>query len=207
MGNKEFFKRGIFSFLMTISLVLMGIYLYNKCSNNPISNIIKNNKKQTIKTVIDTVYITKTLTKYINGKDIYNVDIEKIKSDTVFFKKIDTIKIVEDYLTHRLYIDTLFLENVNLIIRDTIYKNKIESRYLVSNIKDKIITKETTITDPLKNSLYFGGSIFQDKLFKINSISSSLLLKTKKDKIFILSLGIDNNKQPIIGTSYYIKIK
>jgi hypothetical protein len=207
MGNKEFFKRGIFSFIMTISLVLMCNYLYNKCSDNPISNIIKNKKKQTIKTVTDTVYITKTLTKYINGKDIYNVDIVKIKSDTVFLKKIDTIKIVEDYSTHRLYIDTLFLENGNLIIKDTIYKNKIESRYWVSNIKDKIITKEITITEPLKNSLYFGGSIFQDKLFKINSVSSSLLLKTKKDKIFILSLGIDNNKQLIIGTSYYIKIK
>ena len=94
-----------------------------------------------------------------------------------------------------------------MIIKDTLYKNKIESRYWVSNIKDKIITKETFITEPLRNSLYFGGSIFQENTFKINSISTSLLLKTKKDKIFILSLGIDKNKQPILGTSYFIKIK
>jgi hypothetical protein len=207
MDNKEFFKKGIFSFIITMSLVLMSNYFYNKCSVDSISNIIKNKKKQVIRTVTDTVYITKTLTKYINGKDIYNVDIVKIKSDTVFLKKIDTIRIVEDYSTHRLYIDTLFLENGNLIIKDTLYKNKIESRYWVSNIKDKIITKETFITEPLRNSLYFGGSIFQENTFKINSISTSLLLKTKKDKIFILSLGIDKNKQPILGTSYFIKIK
>lgn len=207
MDNKEFFKKGIFSFIITMSLVLMSNYFYNKCSVDSISNIIKNKKKQVIRTVTDTVYITKTLTKYINGKDIYNVDIVKIKSDTVFLKKIDTIRIVEDYSTHRLYIDTLFLENGNLIIKDTLYKNKIESRYWVSNIKDKIITKETFITEPLRNSLYFGGSIFQENIFKINSISTSLLLKTKKDKIFILSLGIDKNKQPILGTSYFIKIK
>lgn len=208
MENNEFFNRGLLSFIITILLVLLGGLIYNKCTDNSLLKAInKDNTTEIIKTKIDTIYLTKVITKYVKGKDIYHTDVIVKKNDTIFLTKLDTIKIVEDYSTHRLYIDTLKLENGSIIIKDTLFKNKIESRYWVSNIKEKIINKETFIKPPLKNSFYFGINLFQEKPFKINNISTSILYKSRKDEIFVLSLGLDKNRQPILGTSYFIKIK
>lgn len=200
MGKNEFLKNNIFSIILLLILIINLIF--NQISNN---NLLNDN--QQIKTHVDTVYITKTITKHIKGKDIYHEDIKITNADTVFLEKIDTIKVIEDYSTHRLYIDTLNLDNGNIIIKDTLYKNRIESRYWVSNIREKIITKEKFKELPLKNSFYIGFNLFQEKPLMFNSFSSSFLLKTKKDKIFILSLGIDKNIKPILGTSYFLKIK
>lgn len=208
MENLEFFKRGIISFIITIILSLIGFFIFNKCTDNSISNVIVNGKKQqVVKTVIDTVFVTKVLTKYMKGKDIYHTEIKTYKSDTLFINRVDTVKVLKDYSTIRYYVDTLILNDGFIIIKDTILNNKIESRNWLSNINEKIITKQIYIKEPSKNNIYIGLNLNQEKQFKFNSFSTSFLLKTKKDKIFVLSLGIDKNSQPILGTSYYFKIK
>lgn len=210
MENKKFFINGIISFFVTIGLVVIGAFIFNKCTNGSIEKVILNGKKyQVLKTVRDTVYITKTLTKYTKGENIFYTEFVKqpSKTDTITITKVDTIRIVNDYSTYRKYVDTLTFDNGNIIIIDTLYRNKIDSRNWVSNFREKTITETKYIQEIPKNKFYYGINLSTNQLYNFNSVSGSLLLKTKKEKIITFSLGVDKNAQPILTLGYYLKFK
>jgi hypothetical protein len=129
----------------------------------------------------DTVYNEKTLIKYTKGKDIPHLVISDIiLKDTVH----DTITIVKDYLTTKVYTDTFTIDSSKFTIIDTISQNAIQGRQFLAHIKERTITITNDIYHKDKNSLYLGilGDLrrFDNKL----GIGVGLTFKTAKNDLF-----------------------
>ncbi|CAB5218478.1 hypothetical protein UFOVP213_21 [uncultured Caudovirales phage] len=151
-----------------------------------------------ILTKIDTVYQEKTLTKYTKGKNIpYSVISEVIRIDTI----TDTIKILNDYLSVKVYTDTFTIDSSKFTIIDTISQNTIQGRRFLADIKERTITITNDIYHKDKNSLYLGflGDLrrFDNKL----GIGVGLTFKTAKNDLF--NFGATTNQ---FSVGYYKKL-
>jgi hypothetical protein len=107
--------------------------------------------KPIIVTQIDTIYSTDTIVKYKKGKDI-PFEIYRVLEDTIH----DTIELIRDYSTVKVYSDTIKQDSSTFYIRDTIYQNAIQSRYFKAEIGFKTIYNTTTITKPERSAIYLG---------------------------------------------------
>ena len=108
-------------------------------------------EKPIIVTQTDTVYYTDTIVKTKRGKDI-PFEIYRILTDTF----TDTITIVKDYNTVKVYSDTITQDSSKFYITDTISQNKIQSRLFKAEIGYKTITKNNYIYQQEKNAIYLG---------------------------------------------------
>lgn len=172
-----------------------------------------------LKHKIDTVVVEHTKIQYVKGKDIYHETIvEKENKVTVpIYVKADTERILKDYHSKVLYKDKLVLDNGlgTIELTDTISKNKIIGRKWNAQIKERTITDTKIVKELPKNQVYVGVNGALDKLNFGNSIGGGVLLKTKKDKIYQLNIGISNQQSatgnnqivPYIGGGVYWKIK
>jgi hypothetical protein len=171
---------------------------------------------EVIKHEIDTVDVIKTKVVTKKGEDIYHETI--VEKQVVIPAVIDTMALLKDYYSKVLYKDTLHLPDslgtVSLI--DTISQNKIFGRTFSANVKQRTI-KETTIVKELpKTQVYYGFTGGFNKADVVSNIGAGLLIKTKKDKIYQLGVGVSNKigtdgtngaLSPYIGGGVYWKIK
>ena len=176
---------------------------------------IDGQRYEVIKHEIDTVEVVKTKTLTKKGADIIH---EVILHDTaVKLVNVDTTALLHDYLAKYIYKDTLHLPDslgeVSLI--DTITKNKILGRTFNAKVKQREI-KETLIVKELpKTQVYYGFTGGFNKADVVSNIGAGLLIKTKKDKIYNLGIGVSNrvtdgtngSLSPYIGGGVYWKIK
>lgn len=191
--------------LVAIGLLLIIVLLQQMCGGKHIVD------KPVIVTKIDTVYVKKNITQYKDGKTIYQVKpIYVVVPQNI---PIDTLAILKDYFAKIVYKDTLRLpDSLGIIaIRDTITQNRILNRYFNATIREKIVNKTTTITNPPKTQMYIGVGLGVSKVDILSSVSAGFLLKTKSDVIYGLNLGLINSANstvtPYIGGSIYWKIK
>jgi len=118
--------------------------------------------------------------------------------------------LVVAYLAKNIYADTLKLDTLGYVaIADTLQKNILQNRSYKYNYKIPTIHTTTTITKyaPLKNQLYIGGGMDGDKVVGITSLSAGLLLKTKKDKIYSVTVGSNPQGQISYGFRTFWKLK
>ena len=107
--------------------------------------------KPIIVTQIDTIYFTDTIVKYKKGKDI-PFEIYRVLEDTIH----DTIEVIKDYNTVKVYTDTFSIDSSRFTIIDTISKNTIQNRQFLAYIKEKTIYQTNTIYQQEKNAIYLG---------------------------------------------------
>jgi hypothetical protein len=215
--------------LLIISLLL--VVFTQRCNpNNPIPEsktiTIDNTDYTVISKKTDTIYIEKRveILKYV-PKYITKVDTFEVTIPT----NIDTIKILENYLSTYRVIDTLKLvydfsteyvdssgklPNANIgygVITDDISKNTIIGRSIIWNYKIPYIKDVTIVKDLPKNQLYIGINTNFTKQNLINSFGVGTLLKTKRDNIYQLNAGFVNNfngnSQLYAGGGLYWKLK
>jgi hypothetical protein len=142
---------------------------------------------------------------------------------------IDSLAVIQKYYSSYKTIDTLhlkynFAENVtnekgikpdsNLgfgIVTDVISQNAIQSRDIVWNYKIPTIYDTKIVKELPKTQLYWGlGSGF-NSTDVVSNVNTSLILKTKKDKMFQFGVGVQNNSNtqqlsPYVGGGVYWKI-
>ena len=157
-------------------------------------------------TKIETRYDTLTVEKKVYVPK-YTTRIEtKTITDTIVLKsKIDTLEILKDYYSKYVYQDTLKLDSLGYItIIDTITQNKIFSR----NFDSQVLIPTTTITNEiyLNRAKFFGGVSLGGNSKQINFLSGDLLYKSKRDNVYGLGLGVNQNFQPIVIGRMYWKI-
>ena len=179
-----------------------------------------------IKQTIDTVFVTKEvkvptyIPKYITKVETIEVEIPI---------DIDTLAIVEKYFSTYQVKDTLnlsyeFPKGVTDslgnkpkgdlgfgILTDNISQNSIISRDVDWTFQIPTIYNTSIVKELPKTQLYWGLNGGFNREDVITNISGSLLLKTKKDKIFQLGLGVQNNSNiqqlsPYISAGMYWKI-
>ena len=178
---------------------------------------IDGKKYEVIKHTIDTVEVEKVKVVTKKGKDIVH---EVIDVDTLVLKElvnVDTAALLKDYLAKVVYKDTLKLDGDlgTIALTDTITKNRILGRTWDAKIKERIIKEELIVKEPAKNQVYYGLNAGFNKEDYVSAVGAGVILKTKKDKIYQLGIGVNNRTtdgtngafSPYVGFGTYWKIK
>lgn len=176
---------------------------------------IDGKKYEVIKHDIDTFEVVKTKVVTKKGEDIYHETI--VEKQIVIPAVVDTQALLKDYYSKVLYKDTLFLPDSlgTVSVTDTISQNKILGRTFDAKVKERTI-KETMIVKELpKTQVYYGFTGGFNKADVISNVGGGLLVKTKKDKIYQVGVGVANRVtdgtngtlSPYVGAGVYWKIK
>jgi hypothetical protein len=170
---------------------------------------------EVIKHEIDTVDIVKTKVVTKKGEDIYHETI--VEKEVIIPVVIDTMALLKDYYSKVLYKDTLILpDSLGIVaLNDTISQNKILGRTFNASVKQRTI-KETMIVKELpKTKVFYGLEGGFNKADFVSSVGAGVLINTKKDKIYQLGLGVNNQTTdgtnggftPYVRGGVYWKIK
>jgi len=100
-------------------------------------------------------------------------------------------------------------------ITDTISQNKILGRTFNASVKERTIKETMIVKEPAKTQLYYGLNGGFNKADLVSAVGAGLILKTKKDKIYQFTLGVNNRTtdgttgsfSPYVGFGTYWKIK
>jgi hypothetical protein len=172
---------------------------------------------EVIKHDIDTIDIVKTKVVTKKGEDIYHETIVEKEVQVQVPAIVDTMALLKDYYSKVLYKDTLVLpDSLGIVsLLDTISQNRILGRTFNASVKQRTI-KETMIVKELpKTQVYYGLTGGFNKADVVSNVGAGLLIKTKKDKIYNLGIGVSNRVSdgtngtlsPYIGGGVYWKIK
>jgi hypothetical protein len=176
---------------------------------------IEGKKYEVIKHDIDTFEVVKTKVVTKKGEDIYHETI--VEKEVIIPAIVDTAALLKDYYSKVLYKDVLVLPDSlgTVAVTDTISQNKIWGRTFDAKVKQREI-KETLIVKELpKTQVYYGLTGGFNKEDVISNVGAGLIIKTKKDKIYNLGIGVANRVtdgtngtlSPYIGAGVYWKIK
>ena len=178
---------------------------------------IEGKKYEVIKHDIDTFEVVKTKVVTKKGLDIYHETIVEKEVQVQVPEIIDTQALLKDYYSKVLYKDVLVLPDSlgTVAVTDTISQNRILGRTFDAKVKERTI-KETLIVKELpKTQVYYGFTGGFNKADVVSNVGAGLLVKTKKDKIYNLGIGVSNrvtdgtngSLSPYIGGGVYWKIK
>jgi hypothetical protein len=193
-----------------IILILIGlcVFLYIK---KPKKEIVLQEVPSKPELVHDT--IPQEVPVYLPGETI-------LKDTTIYvttIQSVDTSAILRDYLVFNTTKDTLKLSNNQgfVYLNETVNQNKIVDRKFSATIKPKIVRETPPPPPPIRNQVFFGINGAVSKEDWVNSIGLGLILKTKKDHLYQINLGVANRTidgtsgelRPYIGGGVYWKIK
>ena len=191
---------------LTIIGLIIVIFLLRECKGEskgaptePVTIVKIETKYDTIVETVETYipeYRTKVKWKTKTVHDTVEVH------DTV---PVDTLSILEDYFATYAYTDTLKKDSVIFVINDTISQNRILSRGINYSLvyPTKIISTEREVN---KRELYIGFGLGGDKQ-QLSYVGSELMLRNKKERIYGVGLGINQNFEPILTFKMSWKIK
>jgi hypothetical protein len=176
---------------------------------------IEGKKYEVIKHEIDTVDIVKTKVVTKKGEDIYHETI--VEKEVLIPTVIDTAALLKDYYSKVLYKDVLVLPDSlgTVDVTDTISQNKILGRTFDAKVKERTIKETLIVKEPARNQVYYGLNGGFNKADVVSSVGAGIMLKTKKDKIYQFTLGVNNRVvdgttggfSPYVGFGTYWKIK
>jgi len=176
---------------------------------------IEGKKYEVIKHEIDTVYVIKTKVVTKKGDDIYHETI--VEKEVLIPAVVDTAALLKDYYSKVLYKDVLVLPDSlgTVAVTDTISQNKILGRTFDANVKQRTIKETLIVKEPARNQVYYGLNGGFNKADVVSSVGAGIMLKTKKDKIYQFTLGVNNRVvdgttggfSPYVGFGTYWKIK
>ena len=192
--------------LIIIVGLIITIFCLRFCNVKPDGKIVTIDGKpyEVIKHTVDTLYVPTVQTVYKKGKDIYR----DIPIYVELPGRIDTVEVITDYYSKVVYKDTLKLKDSlgYVSITDTIFKNSISGRVWDSHINKITINDRMIVKELPKNQFYLGSELGLNNKTVFTSFSPSLLLKTKKDRIFSVGIGLGPNKSIQYQGGVYIKL-
>lgn len=194
--------------ILIMAVVILAMSLFNGCNGTkePGKTIkIAGKSYEIIKHEIDTVFTEhpKTVTKA--GKDIYH--------DTTIYveipQAIDTSAILKDYYAKKVKKDSLELpDSLGYVkVTDTIFKNDILARKWEAVVRKMTITDRMIVKEPNKNQLYIGMTAGFDRVKLINYVGPTMILKTKKDRLYSAGFGYSHDGRVSVQGGVYWKIK
>jgi len=197
-----------FSVIIILVLVII-ILLQRSCNGKTIVNT------PTIETKIDTIWKVKhdTVINTVKQTKVIHVPVPEDPkfhpSDDIDTCKTRFNKLLTEYLTKRVYKDTLKLDSLGtIVINDTVFMNALGKRTKIYDYKIPFVTKTVTITkhaDP-RRQLYIGGNLFGNNN-NIEMITPGILYKSKQDNIYQINLGVEFDGTISYGLGMYYKIR
>lgn len=181
-----------FNYLIILALVVI-IVMQRSCSttSNKGKEVIKidGKKYEVIKKEIDTTYIPVTHNVYKTGKDIYH-DVPVYINVP---ENVDTNAILKDYYAVNVYKDTLILKDSlgYISVIDSVSNNILLGRIWDAKVNKITIDNKIYLKELPKNQVYIGGSLGMQKPSNL-TVGGNLLLKTKKDHIYGIGVGVNS---------------
>jgi hypothetical protein len=201
---------------IAVLVVIVLLEYFNPGGKMPGRTIrIDGKKYEVIKHDIDTFEVVKTKVVTKKGADIYHETI--VEKEVVIPTIVDTAALLKDFFAKNVYKDTLRLpDSLGMVaVTDTITQNKILGRTFNASVKQREI-KETLIVKELpKTQVYYGFNGGFNKADVVSNIGAGVIVKTKKDKIYQVGVGVANRVtdgtngalSPYVGAGVYWKIK
>lgn len=195
----EFIKN---NFLSVIILGLVLILFFSK-GKEP---------KSTTTIIRDTVWVHTDSTVYTKPQIIKTIPViytERTKEyipDTNYSQLVSQYNhLVDKYLASNLYKDSLKIDSIgHIYIKDTVSNNLLKGRSISYSLKYPIINNYIPVKP--KNQIYYGGGVSGNPTEIINNIHVGALLKTKKDRIVGVNVGLNPTGSLTYGVSSYWKI-
>ena len=178
--------------LMLASFILAAYYLERNSKRNP--------------TNLDTLSHEKTIVVQYDSVDRFIHQPYPVKAvDSVYFGValvVDTQAIIRQFYTEYILADSIHNKELYLSIVDTLFKNRIQGRFITYRIlrPDSIIKETTTLKEPAKSYL-FGGITAG-----AYTLSTSIIYNRKNNYM----IGLSSNvllPSPNVQASIYLKIK
>jgi hypothetical protein len=193
-----------------LALIITLIVLLKSDKPPKIMEVVKEVPSEPIH---DTVSVEVEVPYVIKGEDIYH-------DTTIYvptYVSVDTAAILQNYFVTNSFNDTLKLNNNQgfIYLNQTVSENKIASRKWSASVKPKIVREPAPEPPPIKNQVFLGinGAISREDW--VNSLGAGLILKTKKDHLYQVGIGVANRTvdgvtgefRPFINGGVYWKIK
>lgn len=163
----------------------------------------------------DSVTEEEPIQDHVCSENIVEVEVTK---EVPVLQLVDTAEILKIYYAKSTQKDILTLPNNigTITLIDTISQNKIVGRSFDSKVKKQIVKGDTLrIPESPKNLLYVGFETNLDRPDLISNLGFGLMFKTKTEKIYKLTVGVNNRVvdgtttglfTPYIGGGVYWKI-
>lgn len=195
----EFIKN---NFLSVIILGLVLILFFSK-GKTP---------KSTTTVFRDTVWVHTDSTVYTKPQVIKTIPViytERTKEyipDTNYATLVKQYnKLADKFLSSNIYKDSLKIDSIgHIYIKDTVSNNILKGRSLSYSIKYPIVNNYIPIKP--KSQIYYGGGLLGNPAEIVNTMYIGAFLKTKKDRIVGLNLGMNSSGSVTYGVSSYWKI-
>ncbi len=188
-----------------VLLVILTSYLWVQKENKDKELIVVNGKVyELLSRQVEVVEVEKIVTEYKEGKTIY-VEVE-VPVEVFIPIEIDTMEVLEDYYSTRIYSDTLTVEDLGYIaITDTVSQNKIVGRYFQANLTQRTITETITVKELPKLEIWTGFVATTNM-----QVGASLGVTTKRRTHLGLDIGVyvdDAVITPYVGVRYLWQIR
>jgi hypothetical protein len=182
--------------------------------------LLKGDNRTVIKQVIKEVpgelvhdTIPVSVPEYIQGEDIYH--------DTTIYVptlvQVDTAEILKEFYAKMINVDTIRLNNNQgfVYLSDSISQNQIVSRKWSATLKPKIVREQAPPPPPIRNQVFLGLDGSWSQKDWVNSMGAGVILKTKKDHLYHIGVGVANRTTdgisgeftPYLNGGVYWKIK
>jgi hypothetical protein len=188
-------------------LTLLGIisYLWFENENKDKELIVVNGKVyELLSREVEVIEVEKVVTEYKEGNTIY-VEVE-VPVEVFIPIEIDTMEVLEDYYSTRVYSDTLKVDSLGYVaIIDTISQNKIIGRWYDAHINERTIKETITVKDLPKTQIWAGLGSSTNL-----SVSGNLSVITKRQRNIGVDVGLyldDDKLNPYVGVRYLWRIR
>jgi hypothetical protein len=181
----------MYKYLIIFVLAVVILLLFNSRSAKNTTTIV---------THTDTLYHDTTILKYKKGSNIVYKVIDSVPNIVQIYVH-DTVKMINDYLSIKVYTDTFHIDTNNSIsIIDTISQNRILGRSYKADLKEKTIVVTNNIYHADKKSIYLGPVVDIRRFDNKIGIGAGVIYKASKSQI--VSLNFTTNQA---SAGYYIK--
>lgn len=193
-------KHIVYGLIIAILLVFL---LKAECGKPKDGGIIKVNgqKVRVIEHKIDTQYVPVK----IKGRT------DTLIEDTTIYVEVPVIdsllmsQIAKDYYAKRVFNDTFRINYGKIYVQDTVQQNRIVGRSFGADLLVPVVKESLTVEKLPKNELYLGVRTDWEKSGTFVGIGPSLLLKTKRQRIYGVGVSLVNGK-PIYNIQMNIKL-
>jgi len=186
-----------------IALLLLIVLYRAECGSpvvpvGPKKVVVDGKKYYVIKTIIDTQYIK--YTEQGKRDTVFHDTTIYVKVPVLDSAKLDSI--AKLFYAKNVYSDTFKLKYGSIYVQDSVQFNKIFGRNWSADLLIPKESKTIMLKEPPRAQVYFGaGATYSTSL----APSVGMMLKTKRDRIYGVSVGI-NNGLPMYGGHIYVKL-
>lgn len=197
--------KNIISIVIVVFLISSLSYVWIQKENKEKELIVVNGKVyELLSKEVEVVEVEKIVTQFKEGKTIY-VEVE-VPVEVFIPTEIDTMEVLQDYYSTRVYSDTLRVENLGYVtIVDTISQNKIIGRSFKANLLERTITETITVKELPRLQIWTGITASNSM-----QLGATIGVTTKRRTHLGLDLGVhldDVLMSPYVGVRYLWQIR